>query len=403
MGRALHKLTATKVAKLTASGLHLDGGGLYLRVGTTGGKSWVFRYSRRDMGLGSFPAVSLASARQAAAAAREQLARGEDPIEARKRLGTVTKGMSFDQAAERYIGAHESAWRSPRTADQWRSSLVAYASPVIGRFPVAAVGTHHILDILEPIWREKSVTAAEVRGRLECILDWAKVHNLRDGENPARWRGNLKHLLPAISKVHRVRHHAALPYAALPAFMTELRANTSLSARVLELMILTAARRGEALGASWAEIDLDTAIWEIPPKRMKASILHRVPLSAAAVALLADLPRIQGNDFLFPGRTGRPLAETAVRELLKRMSRTDITGHGFRSTFRDWVAEQTNFQRELAEVALAHSVGSETERAYQRGDLFAKRRELMDAWTDYINAPLPTAKQLTQVPIGALS
>jgi integrase len=406
MGRTIHKLTALQVAKATAPGLHLDGGGLYLSISATGSKKWVFRFKRRDMGLGGYPAVSLADARQKAAEAREMLARGEDPIEARKVVEAASKpqrGLTVDEAAERYIAAHEAAWRNPKHRQQWRNTLITYASPIVGKLDVAAIDTPHILDILEPIWREKTETASRLRGRLETVLDWCKVRQYRHGENPARWRGHLAHLLPARAKIAVVEHHASLPYSEMPAFLVKLRGRDALAARALEFCILTATRTSETLEAEWQEIDLAQQVWTIPGIRMKNGKPHRVPLTEAALAVLANLPRLAGSDYVFPGeRMNRPLSNMAFLMLLRRMGRGELTAHGFRTTFRTWAAECTSFPREVAEMALSHAVGTAVERAYQRGDLFAKRGQLMDAWTDYINASLPTAKQLTQVPIGAL-
>jgi integrase len=388
MGRAIHKLTALQVAKITAPGLHLDGGGLYLAVAPSGSKKWVFRYKRRDMGLGGYPAVSLAEARQKAAEAREVLARGEDPIEVRKAEEAARKPkpiLTFDEAAARYIAAHEAAWRNPKHRQQWRNTLATYASPVIGKMDVAAIDTSHILDILEPIWRVKTETASRLRGRLETVLDWCKVRQYRSGENPARWRGHLSHLLPARSKITAVEHHASLPYADMPAFMAELRARDALAARALAFCILTATRTSETLEAEWFEIDLAGKVWTVPAARMKNGKPHRVPLSDDAITLLAHLPRIDGSDYVFPGeRQNRPLSNMAFLMLLRRMGRGELTAHGFRTSFRTWAAECTPFPREVAEMALSHTVGSAVERAYQRGDLFAKRRRLMEAWGDYI-------------------
>lgn len=407
MGRAIHKLTALQVAKTTAPGLHLDGGGLYLSIAATGSKKWVFRFKRRDMGLGGYPAVSLADARQKAAEAREMLARGEDPIETRKAAEAASKpqrGLTFDEAAERYIAAHEAAWRNPKHRQQWRNTLVTYASPIVGKLDVAAIDTPHILDILEPIWREKTETASRLRGRLETVLDWCKVRQYRNGENPARWRGHLAHLLPARAKIAAVERHASLPYTEMPAFVVKLRSRDALAAKSLEFCILTATRTSETLEAEWQEIDLAQQVWTIPGTRMKNGKPHRVPLSEVVLAVLANLPRLAGSDYVFPGeRMNRPLSNMAFLMLLRRMGLGELTAHGFRTTFRTWAAECTSFPREVAEMALSHAVGTAVERAYQRGDLFAKRRQLMDAWTDYLNASLPTAKQLTQAPIGALS
>lgn len=407
MGRAIHKLTALQVAKITAPGLHLDGGGLYLAVAGTGSRKWVFRYKRRDMGLGGYPAVSLAEARQKAAEAREVLARGEDPIEVRKAAEAARKLkpiLTFDEAAARYIAAHEAAWRNPKHRQQWRNTLATYASPVIGKMDVAAIDTPHILDILEPIWRVKTETASRLRGRLETVLDWCKVRQYRSGENPARWRGHLSHLLPARSKIAAVEHHASLPYADMPAFMAELRARAASASRALAFCILTATRTSETLEAEWSEIDLAGKVWTIPAARMKNGKPHRVPLSDDAITLLAHLPRIDGSDYVFPGeRQNRPLSNMAFLMLLRRMGRGELTAHGFRTSFRTWAAECTPFPREVAEMALSHTVGSAVERAYQRGDLFAKRRRLMEAWGDYVTSLGLAVEEAQQLEVEVLS
>jgi integrase len=394
MGRAIHKLTALQVAKIAAAGFHLDGGGLYLSVSATGSKKWVFRYKRRDMGLGGYPAVSLADARQKAMEARETLARGEDPIDARKAAEIAGKPkpfLTFDEAAERYIAAHEAAWRNPKHRQQWRNTLTTYASPSIGKLDVALIDTPHILQILEPIWREKAETASRLRGRLETVLDWCKVRQYRVGENPARWRGHLSHLLPARSKIAAVEHHASLPYGEMAAFMENLRNRDALAARSLQFCILTATRTSETLEAEWSEIDLAAKVWVIPAARMKSSKPHRVPLTDDALALLATLPRIEGSDYVFPGeRPKRPLSNMAFLMLLRRMARGDLTAHGFRTSFRTWAAECTSFPREVAEMALSHAAGSAVGRAYQRGDLFEKRRQLMEAWAAYLIAKQPS-------------
>jgi integrase len=398
MGRAIHKLTALQVARITEPGLHLDGGGLYLAVAARGSKKWVFRFKRRDMGLGGYPATSLADARRKAADARQMLLRGEDPIEARKAVEAMNKpqrGLTFDEASERYISAHEAAWRNPKHRQQWRNTLANYASPVIGQMDVAAIDTTHVLDILEPIWRDKTETASRLRGRLETVLDWCKVRDYRKGENPARWRGHLAHLLPARSKIVKVEHHPSLPYTDMPAFMATLRRRDALAARALEFCILTATRTSETLEAVWSEICLTNNVWTIPAARMKNAKPHRVPLTEATLSLLLHLPRIEGSPHIFPGeRANRPLSNMAFLMLLRRMGRSDLTAHGFRTSFRTWAAECTSFPREVAEMALSHSVGSAVERAYQRGDLFTKRQALMQAWSDTIYPIEPT--QITE-------
>jgi integrase len=391
MAKQTHLLSDIKAKALKTKGLHNDGAGLYLKVTDAGTKSWIFRYKiggrSRDMGLGTYPAIKLAAAREMAGEAYAKVKSGVDPIEERKQLTAPPpkpkRVVTFDEAAERYIGAHEKSWKNDKHRQQWRNTLTTYADPVIGRKDVAAIKLDDVLQVLEPIWTDKAETASRVRGRIESVLDWAAVRGLRTGENPARWRGHLKHLLPARNKKRTVRHHPALPWRELPAFMAELRANNSIPARALEFTILTAARTSETTDVTWPEIDKDGAAWIVPAERMKAGVLHRVPLTAAALAVLDGLPRIEGDAHVFAGaRKGRPLSNMAMLELLRGM-RPGLTVHGFRSTFRDWAAEGTNFPRELAESALAHVVGNEVERAYQRGDLFDKRRKLMQAWAEF--------------------
>ena len=360
--------------------LYADGGGLYLRVDPSGAKSWVFRYAiagrQRDFGLGSAADFSLAEARDRALAARKLVADGQDPVEAKKekrRAAAVASatGMTFQACAEGYIAAHRAGWRNPRHAAQWPSTLEAYVYPVFGALPVAAIDVGLVMKVLEPIWTEKPETASRVRGRVEAVLDWAEARGYRQGENPARWK-RLQSLLPKKSKVRRVEHHAALPYPEIADFMNELRGRDGIAARALEFTVLTAARTGGTIGARWAEIDLQSRLWTIPAERMKAGKEHRVPLSEAAMAVLASLKR--EGDRVFP------VSNMAMNTLLRRMGRDDLTVHGFRSTFSDWCAEQTNTPSEVREMALAHAVGDKVEAAYRRGDLFQKRRKLAEVW-----------------------
>lgn len=342
----------------------------------------------RQMGLGSVDTFSLKEARERARQARQLVADGVDPIDTRnaKKVSANAedaKRVTFREAAERYIKAHSAGWRNAKHADQWTSTIKTYAEPIIGDLDVGAVETAHIVNILEPIWTTKTETASRVRGRIECVLDWATARKFRKGENPARWRGHLDKLLPARSKVRTVRHPPALPYTALGGFVERLRGLDSVSARALEFTILTAARTGEAIGARRDEIDLVGKVWTIPGARMKSGRGHRVPLSEPAVALLKALPR--EGDHVFPGaKADKPLSNMAMLELLRGMDGTDeLTVHGFRSTFRDWAAEQTNFPRDIAEAALAHVIGDKTEAAYRRGDALEKRRKLMIAWAKF--------------------
>jgi integrase len=396
MPRRAKGLTARAVETLP-EGYHADGGGLYLQVSGTSGRSWIFRYQhnkgkRRDMGLGPVYLVGLAEARRLALECRRLLFEGIDPLE-RKRSGRVTaaleaaKAISFREAAEQYIAAHKAGWRSPKSLQQWQGSLRDYAFPVLGNLPVQAIDVGPVMMAIEPIWAIKPETASRVRGRIESVLDWATARGYRQGENPARWRGHLENLLPKKSKVRPVEHFAALPYAEIGTFVAELRRQDSVAARALEYSILTAARPGEAIGARWDEINMAERLWTIPAERTKARREHRVPLSDAAMAVLQQTAAIRHSDHVFPGRIpGRAIGDTTIFDLLRGMKR-DITAHGFRSSFRDWAAEQTNFPREVAELALSHAVGDAVERAYRRGDLFQKRRQLMDAWARYCAAP----------------
>jgi integrase len=384
------------VAREKQAGLHPDGGGLYLQV-SGGSRSWIFRFAHagrtRYMGLGSLAAVSLAEARQKAGEARRLLAGGQDPIAARDAQHAAARALeatalSFRQCAEAYIAAHKDGWRSAKHAAQWSSSLAAYVYPVIGDLPVAAVDVDLVLKILRPIWQAKTETASRVRGRIESVLSWAKTSGYRSGENPATWRGHLQNLLAPKRKVRQVRHLPALPYPEIGNFMAELRAEQGVAARALELTVLCATRTSETLGARWDEIDLATKTWTIPADRMKAARQHRVPLAAAALAILQTMSEIRMNEYVFPGaRAGCPLNSKAMLDLLERMGRRDITAHGFRSTFRDWCAERTSFPREICEQALAHAVGSSVEVAYQRSDLIDKRRRLMARWAEYCATP----------------
>lgn len=377
--------------------MHPDGNGLYLRVGPNGAKAWVLRYrfgpKRREMGLGPFPAVSLGDARDKADACRRQRAEGTDPLEMRRAVQTARRKdtahtMSFRQCAEAYIAAHSPSWRNPKHAQQWPNSLATYVYPVFGELPVADVDTTLITRALEPIWLTKPETASRVRGRIEAVLDWAKARHFRTGENPARWRGHLDTLLAHTSKLARVKHHAALPYTDVSAFISAIREQVGIAARALEFTILTTARTNETIGARWDEIDGNRAVWIVPAERMKGRREHRVPLSKAALAIIEQLRELRLNDFIFPGlRNGRPLSNMAMLQLLARMGRGDVTVHGFRSTFRDWAAECTNFPSEVAEAALAHAVANKVEAAYRRGDLFEKRRQLMEAWARYCAEP----------------
>jgi integrase len=373
--------------------MHHDGGGLYLQVSAGGAKSWIFRFMldghAREMGLGPVHAIPLAEARKRAAECRRMRLDGIDPIEARnaqrneKKL-EAAKGMTFDSCAAAYIAAHKAGWQNAKHREQWPNTLNTYAGPVFGSLPVRAVDVGLVMKALEPIWQTKPETASRLRGRIEAILDWAKVREYRKGENPARWRGHLDKLLPARSKVRKVEHHPALAYDELADFVAALRSQEGIASRALEFLILTAARTGEVIGARWDEIDLKEKIWVVPAARMKAGREHRVPLSAAAVAVLDRMKEIRESDFVFSGgKKGKPLSNMAMLAVLKRMEGDELTAHGFRSSFRDCAAESTTFPHEVAEMALAHTVGDKVEAAYRRGDLLQKRRQIMEAWARF--------------------
>jgi integrase len=382
----LHRLSARKVTTERKKGRYADGGGLYLQVSDKGAKSWLFRFMQdgkaRQMGLGAVHTVSLAEARDAALKCRKLLHEGADPIEERKRARVSRRhkdasAKTFKECAEAYIKSHSAGWRNAKHAAQWSSTLETYAYPEVGALPVQDVDTTLVMNILDPIWRTKTETASRLRGRIEVILDWASTRNYRKGENPARWNGHLANLLPAKSKIKKVKHHAALPYDEIGQFMIQLAERNSVSARGLEFLILTAARPGEVLGATWAEVDLAKAVWTLPADRMKADKEHRVPLSESVLDVLRKMQAAAVSQFVFPGgQRDKPLSNMAFLQLLKRMGKGDLTAHGFRSTFRDWAAEQTTQPREVAELALAHSIGDKVEAAYRRGDLFEKRRQL---------------------------
>jgi integrase len=393
LARGIGKLTALAVDKAKRRGYYGDGGGLFLQVSAAGTKSWVFRFKEagklREMGLGATHTIGLAEAREKARDCRRLRLDGIDPIAARKAARSqvrldAAKAMTFQECAERYIASHKAGWRNPKHAAQWPSSLGAYAYPIFGALPVQAVDVGLVMRALEPIWTTKPETAGRVRGRIESVLDWAAARGYRQGENPARWRGHLENLLPKKSRVRRVEHHAALPYAEIATFIAELRQQEGVAARALEFAIMTAARTGEVIGAKWDEMDFGERLWTVPAERMKAGKEHRVPLSDAALVILEEMQAIRSGDFVFPGgKAKRPLSNMAFLMLLRRMKRVDLTAHGFRSTFSDWCSEKTNFPAEVREMALAHAVGDKVEAAYRRGDLFEKRRQVMDAWASF--------------------
>lgn len=392
MVRLIGRLTALKVLHARKPGMLADGDGLYLQVSSASSKSWIFRYGyngkQREMGLGPVNGVSLAVAREKSRQCRAQLADGIDPLAARQaeraRADTSNaKAITFDQCAEAFIKAHGDSWKNAKHREQWENTLKTYVSPVFGSLPVQAVDVGLVMKALEPIWTAKPETAARIRGRIESVLNWAKARGYRSGENPAQWKGHLDNLLPARSRISSVKHHAALPYDETPQFMKKLREQIGVSAQALAFLILTAARTGEIIGARWEEIDLTAKMWTVPAVRMKGGREHRVPLSGEALAILNRLATRLPKGFVFAGRSGGQMSNMALLMLLRRMGYESLTAHGFRSTFRDWAAERTNFQREVAEAALAHVVGDKVEAAYRRGDLFEKRRRLMDAWGEF--------------------
>ena len=409
MPKVAKELSALEVNRLNTPGLWFVGGvaGLGLQVLPKGGRTWILRTSvagkRRDIGLGGFPTVTLAGARQAARTTREKIKQGIDPVDEAKAIrgalaASRASEMTFSDAAKAFISAKEAEWSNVKHAAQWRNTISTYVEPFIGKVYVRDVETSHIAKVLEPIWLTKNETASRLRGRIESILDWSTVRGYRKGDNPARWRGHLDHILAKPSKVQKVEHHAALPYAEIGAFMVRLRKQEGMGARALEFAILTAMRSGEVRGATWDEINLDQSIWIIPGERMKAKKEHRVPLSDDAVTMLRTLPRFGDSKLLFPNNKGDILSDMTLTAVLRRMS-TPVTAHGFRSTFRDWAAERTNYPREVAEMALAHTLESKVEAAYLRTDMFEKRRRMMRDWAKFC-ATLPPAGATTVTPIG---
>jgi integrase len=396
MARSLHRLTALKVTRTLSRGLYADGGGLYLQVARNGSRSWLYRFrlngKTRHMGLGSLNVVSLADARTAAFECRRLCQAGTDPISQRDsslaeaRL-TAARTMTFDQCAESYIEAHRSGWRNAKHAAQWRNTLKTYAGPALGSLPVQMVDVPAVLKVLEPIWSTKPETASRLRGRIEAVLNWATSRGLRQGENPARWKGHLEMLLPRISKVRKVKHHAALPYEKIADFIKSLRNQPGIAARALEFAILTGGRTAEVIGANWSEVNLDESIWTIPGIRMKGGKEHRVPLSRQATSILNQMLEARRGDFIFTGfKKKRPLSNMAMLVLLRRMGWAKvITVHGFRTTFRVWADERTSFPSDAAELAIAHTISNKVQAAYRRTDMLDKRRRLMQAWADYLD------------------
>jgi integrase len=393
VARTLNRLSNFRVERAKRPGMYADGGGLYLRVAEGGSKQWIFRYvingRLRDMGIGPEHTLTLAEARERATAARKLRLDGIDPIEHKRaqraaQQAADAKAMTFKQCAEGYIRDNEAEWTNPKHRYEWSSTLSRYVYPVLGNLPVATIDTPLVLRVVKPLWERAPETASRVRGRIENVLGWATVHHYRTGDNPARWRGLLEHALPARNKVAKVKHLAALPYAQAALFMAKVRQDTRVSARCLEFIALTAARVGEAVTATWNEINFADRVWTVPAERMKADKEHRIPLPDAALAVLKAMQTIRQSDYVFPGqRNAHAVGANSVLRVAKEASGLDITTHGLRSTFRDWAAECTSFDNNAVEMALAHTIPSAVEKAYRRGDLFDKRRKLMDAWAAY--------------------
>jgi integrase len=392
VARQINRLNARAVATLTENGRHADGGGLYLSISPNGGRRWVFLYrwhgKPTEIGLGSARDVTLARARELAKDARGRLAEGINPKEARKTVA----GATFGECADRLMAAMRPSWRSVRHAEQWEATLRKYAAPLL-RLPVHTITMDDVFSVLKPLWNETPETASRLRGRIERVLDAAKAQGLRTGENPARWRGHLDQLLPKRQRLTR-EHHAAMSYGDVPAFIEDLQSREGTAALALEFAILTAARRGEVLGARWDEFDLERVVWTVPAHRMKGGREHRVPLSGRALTIVKALHEADGDEFVFAGHKPRkPLSGMALGSVLRRMKIDDATVHGFRSAFRDWAAECINFTNEVCEAALAHAVTNKVEAAYRRGDLFEKRRKLMDAWAAFCSTPKEAARK----------
>ena len=391
------ELSALEVSRLRLPGHHAVGGiaGLYLYVNESTARSWVLRTmvgnKRRHMGLGGFPDVPLAQAREKARTARSEISQGIDPIAQREAVISSLRARqatnkTFREATEGYLSVHSETWKNPKHRAQWGSTLETYAYPFLGDISLRDIGQELVLEVLEPIWRTKTETASRVRGRIESVLDWATARKYRQGENPARWKGHLDKLLPAPGKIQKVAHHRALAIDDIRSFFTDLRTKDSMAARALEFTILCAARSGEVRGATWAELNIKAEVWTIPAERMKAGREHRVPLSKSALRLLEALPKTDGNasnqSLLFSSPNGGPLSDMAMTAVMRRME-VQAVPHGFRSTFRDWVGERTSYSRELAEQALAHTLESKVEAAYRRGDSLGKRKEMMQAWDNF--------------------
>ncbi len=389
-----NKLTAIKVKNTNKPGRYPDGGGLFLQVRSAKSKSWVFRFKingkAKEMGLGTITVVPLNLARKKVIENKQMILEGKNPIVERKaqKLRNLSADVpTFSECAKEFIHCRQEGWKNEKHKEQWKRTLEVYTFPIFGRHPVDQVSTELVLKAIRPIWYEKTETADRVRSRVENILDWAKIKGYRNEENPARWRGHLSFLLPSASKTKKVNHHKALSHHEIGNFLCELRKSDGVSARALEFCILTATRTGEVLHAKWSEISFENETWTIPASRMKSEKEHRVPLSTEAISILAGVARHSTGEYIFTslGRD-RPMSTNSMLMTLRNIE-NEVTVHGFRSTFRDWTAEKTAFAREVCEAALAHVVLNKTEAAYRRGDLFLKRKKLMNEWASYCNHP----------------
>lgn len=388
MPKIAKPLGALAVKNLLKEGLHAVGGvsGLYLSVNAKGARSWILRTKvgekRSDIGLGSYPSISLAMAQAKATETKELIKKGIDPIAERK-LRKVLVEWTFERCAQEFIKLHRSGWKSEKHSAQWENTLKTYAFPIIGNKHVSAISVGDVLTVIEPYWLSKNETMSRLRNRIELVLSWAAIRGYREKENPASWRGNLSGTLPKPSKVNKREPHKALPFIEMNSFIQKLKQSDSVSSKCLQWLILTAARSNEARGALWTEIDMENKSWVIPPSRMKGGREHRVPLSESALELLEQLKHFEGNDLLFQGKEGKPLSDMSMTLLMRRLKVVAVP-HGFRSTFIDWAAERTSYPPELREMALAHTLGNKTQSAYQRGDLFERRRALMNDWATFI-------------------
>ena len=381
------KFSDLAIRKLSKPGVYGDGAGLYIRVTETGSKHWIHRFSLRGkahwMGLGPYPEITLTEARLKNMEARRARLAGVNPINARNAANAKALSLTFSECADKYIASHRSSWKGNKHFVKWTNSIAAYCGPVIGKLPVNEIDVGLIMRVLEPIWITKMAPARNIRSRIESILDWATVRGYREGNNPARWKGNLDHLLPEASRAKGTKHHAALGYTQMGELMGKLRQQDGISARALEYAILTACRSGEVRMATWGEVNLKNRMWVIPGERMKMGKEHRVPLSDAAISVLTQMD--QSTTLIFPGRSGRLLSDMSLTKVLRRLGHIDTTVHGFRSTFRDWASESTAYPQHVAEMALAHSIGDKVEAAYRRGDLFTKRTRMMEDWSRFCN------------------